>query len=90
MSLRGVSIKDKKIKTVYDWPKPQLVSDNLIFLRFSNFYQYTIQSFSQIVVLPTCILWTTRIVAANKSIFAKRINEADSGNVIEKHNSTKS
>ena len=52
-------MKAKKIKVVKNWPKPKSVQDIQIFLRFANFYQQFIQSFSRIAALFTSMLKMT-------------------------------
>ena len=48
---KRISIKDKKIKTIRNWPKLKLVRDIQIFLCFANFYWCSIYSFSKIAGL---------------------------------------
>lgn len=53
-----ISIKDKKIKVVKNWPEPKLVRSIQVFLSFANFYYYFIQNFSKIIAPFTSILKT--------------------------------
>ena len=52
-------MKDKKIKTVKQWLKPQSVRDIQVFLGFANFYQRFIQEFCQTAALLTLMLKTS-------------------------------
>ncbi len=52
-------MEEEQIKTVCDWPEPQLVCDIQVFLGFANFYQQFIQRFSRLITPLTFMLKTT-------------------------------
>ena len=57
-------MKDKRIEAVKQWPKPQLVRDIQVFLRFTNFCWRFIQGFSLIAAPLTSMLKTSSTESA--------------------------
>lgn len=55
---KKIYIEEKRINTIKIQPKPKLVTDIKIFIRFVNFYQYFISSFNKITDLFILILKT--------------------------------
>ena len=51
-------MKDKRIKSVKNWPESKSVHDIQVFLGFANFYQCFIQGFNKIAKPVTLILRT--------------------------------
>lgn len=66
-------MKEKKIKAVKTWPKPKLVKEIQVFLDFVNFYRRFIKNFSNIAVLFTLILQTTKSIKV--SSLSTRVNK---------------
>jgi hypothetical protein len=50
LSPNGLSMSEKKIRTILDWPVPRKVKDIQSFLGFANFYRRFIQGYSNITV----------------------------------------
>ena len=74
-------MEDKRIKVVKQWPKPKLVKDIQVFLRFANFYWQFIQGINCITAPPTLILKiikNTGFVANPK----ETKSEADGNNIV--------
>lgn len=65
MFIQEMSIKEKKIEIVKNWPKPKLLQDIEVFIRFTNFYWYFIQRFSKIALLLTFLFKTS--ITVNQS-----------------------
>ena len=60
VSSQGIWMEDEIIKAVRNWPKPKLIRDIQVFIRFANFYRRFIRGFSKIAAPLTSILKTTR------------------------------
>ena len=60
VSSKDIRMKDERIETVKQWPESQSVQDIQVFLGFTNFYQWFIHGFSQIVAPLTSLLKTSR------------------------------
>ena len=56
LTSKGISIEDKQIEAVKQWPKLQLLRDIQVFLGFVNFYRQFFQGFSQIAAPLTSVL----------------------------------
>lgn len=56
-----ISIEDKRIKAVRNWPKLKLIRVNQIFLKFANLYYYFIQDFNKIARPITLRLKTVNL-----------------------------
>ena len=52
----GLSMAERKVKAVQDWPQPQKLKDIQCFLGFANFYRRFINQFSRIVAPITRLL----------------------------------
>lgn len=52
-------MKEKRIKVVKNWPKPKLIRDIQVFIRFANFYCQFIYGFNRITALLTLMLKTS-------------------------------
>jgi hypothetical protein len=50
LSLDSLTMSNKKVQAIVDWPEPQKVKDIQSFLRFANFYHQFIYNYSDIVV----------------------------------------
>ncbi len=74
-------MEEKRIKAVYDWPKPQSVRDIQVFLGFANLYQRFIQGFSRLAVPLISMLKTTSAVgpAENREQGGQGIQMEDQG-----------
>ena len=59
ISSQEIRIEEEKIDTVKTWPKQKSVQNIQVFIRFANFYQRFIQSFSKIVALLTSMFKTS-------------------------------
>ncbi len=59
VSAQGVRMEDETIEAINDWPEPKSLRDIQVFLKFANFYQRFIQSFSKIASPLTLMLKTT-------------------------------
>jgi hypothetical protein len=57
LSLDGLTMSNKKVQAIVDWPEPRKVQDIQSFLGFANFYRRFIYNYSDIIVLLT---WLTR------------------------------
>ena len=79
-------MEDERIKEVKNWLEPKFVHDIQVFLGFTNFYQYFIQSFSKIVGLLTSILKTTNLINSS-TILQLLINMADDNQIGKNKNS---
>ncbi len=55
ISQDGVSMDDKKVQAVLDWPQPQTVKELQCFLGFANYYRRFIRNFSSIASPLTAI-----------------------------------
>jgi len=55
LSLSGLTISNKKVKIIQDWPEPKKVKDIQSFLGFANFYHRFIFNYSDIVISLTCL-----------------------------------
>ena len=51
-------MEDERVKAINQWPEPQSVQDNQVFLGFANFYRRFIQGFSRIAAPLTSMLET--------------------------------
>jgi hypothetical protein len=58
ISGEGLSMDPKKIQTIMEWKKPNIVRDIQYFLGFANFYRLFIQDYLKIVALLTRLLPT--------------------------------
>ncbi|KAL0199954.1 hypothetical protein M9458_003141, partial [Cirrhinus mrigala] len=66
ISNEGVTMDDKKVSAVVNWPKPRTIKDLQRFLGFANFYRRFIRNFSQIAAPltsmtrrgPKTLYWT--------------------------------
>ncbi|KAL0192230.1 hypothetical protein M9458_010526, partial [Cirrhinus mrigala] len=66
ISNEGVTMDDKKVSAVVNWPKPRTIKDLQRFLGFANFYRRFIRNFSQIAASltsmtrkgPKTLYWT--------------------------------
>lgn len=76
VSSQEINIKEKKIEVVKAWPKPKSLKDIQVFLRFANFYQHFISSFSKTVILLTLILKTI-FFFASINIYIKAISNSN-------------
>ena len=74
ISSQKICIKDEQIKVVHNWLELQSVQDIQVFLGFANFYQFFIQSFSQIATLFTSMLKTTRVKLSVKDLVPSNEN----------------
>lgn len=63
---------------IKNWSKPTSLRDIQIFIGFSNFYQYFIQSFSRIATLFTLLLKTTKLF----EILAPKIIRANDNKIV--------
>ena len=61
VSSKGIRMEDKRIKAVKQWPEPQSVWDNQVFLGFAKFYRWFIQGFSRIAAPLTSMLKTVEL-----------------------------
>ena len=59
VSSKNISMENKRIEMVREWPEPKSVRDIQVFLGFANFYRQFIQGFSKIAASLTSILKTT-------------------------------
>jgi len=62
LSPSGLTMSNKKVKIIQDWPEPKKVKDIQFFLGFANFYHWFIFNYLDIIILLTCltrkdILW---------------------------------
>ena len=62
VSSKDIHMKDKRIKAIKKWSKPQSIRDIQMFLGFANFYRQFIQRFSWTAALFTLILKTSRSI----------------------------
>ena len=53
ISTDGISMDPKKVKCIFDWETSNLMKDIQAFLRFSNFYRWFVEQFSQYTRLLT-------------------------------------
>ena len=51
LGLKGIKMKEAKVKAVFDWPVPKSVKDIQMFLRLTNYYRRFIEGFVKIVRL---------------------------------------
>ena len=51
LGLKGIKMKEAKVKAVLDWPVPKSVKDIQMFLRLTNYYRRFIEGFVKIVRL---------------------------------------
>lgn len=80
----------EKDRALYNWLKPQLQENIQVFMRFANFYQQFIKSFSRIATMLSPMLQITSGSIANISIFANGINEVNGAKVIKENSNKKS
>ncbi len=93
ISQDGVSMDDKKVQAVLDWPQPQTVKELQRFLGFANFYRRFIRNFSSIASPLTAmtkrnisrLMWPPEALQAFKEIKARFTSIKD---VQDVHSST--
>ncbi len=70
ISQDGVSMDDKKVQAVLDWPQPQTVKELQRFLGFANFYRRFIRNFSSIASPLTAMTKrnTSRLVWSSEAL----------------------
>jgi len=56
LSPSGLTMSDKKVKIIQDWPEPKKVKDIQSFLGFANFYCQFIFNYSDIVISLTHLI----------------------------------
>ncbi len=79
ISQDGVSMDDKKVQAVLDWPQPQTVKELQRFLGFANFYRRFIRNFSSIASPLTAmtkrntsrLVWPPEALQAFKELKAR-------------------
>ena len=55
LSPSGLTMSNKKVKIIQDWPEPKKIKDIQSFLGFTNFYYQFIFNYLDIVILLTCL-----------------------------------
>lgn len=57
LSPTGLTMDEKKVQVIQEWPEPRTVKDVQAFLGFANFYRRFIDGYSDIVVPLTRLTW---------------------------------
>jgi hypothetical protein len=74
VSPEGISIDQKRVKTISEWPKPRTVRDIRVFIGFMNYYWRFIAGFSKLA-LPLTKL-TQKAPGAARGGHAQRKEES--------------
>ena len=68
MSTQGIKMENKPIKAMKNWFKLKSIKDIQVFLGFTNFYSYFIQSFNKIAGSLTSMLRTSFATRLSKNL----------------------
>ncbi len=79
ISQDGVSLDDKKVQAVLDWPQLQMVKELQLYLGFANFYRHFIRNFSSIASPLTAmtkrntshLVWSSEALQSFKELKAR-------------------
>lgn len=72
LSAQKISIEEKKIEAIKDWPKLYSLRNIQVILGFTNFYKRFIQGFNKIAISITSMLKITFII--NAKILLKSVD----------------